>query len=515
MGKTIVINLSTNGISEMPTPAEHYGRGLAMEFVRQYAEEGCSRLDEGNALTIVCGLLTGTNAPCANRASVAAMGNNTVAVSSISGDFPQKLASLGIDALVLTGKYADGNAVIMVDASDIRIEHMPQLHGKSCNDIVEYIRSTFGDNCAAIGTGRAADMLLPLGALFTTYPEGTPRFTCPRSSFGDVASSKGIRAIVINGKAYFGKRCADKAALQANSKKLAGMILSDKICGGALPGLGSITILHLLKSRNAIPEIPERRAHGKRNDGGRLNYCCAPGCVIGCLNRHTATDGHVFSAPEESEVKAAMAHCFGMMGESECADTALALSKRGMALGLNTTEFVYTAAMYMELNGKTPSSERLMELIGELERGSITGRLLGGGTMAIGSLYRDNASIQRRITKPANTNDSAHRLDLGKLYPELSEIGDLDMLYRQIFLLENMGICIFSAFALINRKDALETIASLYGNVTGNAVSVVQLLNYAGECLDNELQMVRSNSAAGVKQNIPEFVKVLYRYFGE
>ena len=219
MGKTIVINLNTNSISEMPTPAEHYGRGLAMKLVRQYAEEGCSRLDEGNALAIVCGLLTGTNAPCANRASVAAMGNNAGAVSSISGDFPQKLASLGIDALVLTGKYSDGNAVILVEASSIRIEHMPQLQGKSCNDIVEYIRATFGNNCAAIGTGRAADMLLPLGALFTTYPEGTPRFTCPRSSFGDVAASKGIRAIVINGKADFGKHCANKAALQANSKK--------------------------------------------------------------------------------------------------------------------------------------------------------------------------------------------------------------------------------------------------------------------------------------------------------
>ena len=97
------------------------------------------------------------------------MGNNAVAVSSISGDFPQKLASLGIDALVLTGKYSDGNAVILVEASSIRIEHMPQLQGKSCSDIVEYIRSTFGGNCAAIGTGRAADMLLPLGALFTTY----------------------------------------------------------------------------------------------------------------------------------------------------------------------------------------------------------------------------------------------------------------------------------------------------------------------------------------------------------
>lgn len=46
MGKTIVINLNTNSISEMPTPAEHYGRGLAMKLVRQYAKDGCSRLDE-------------------------------------------------------------------------------------------------------------------------------------------------------------------------------------------------------------------------------------------------------------------------------------------------------------------------------------------------------------------------------------------------------------------------------------------------------------------------------------
>ena len=32
-------------------------------------------------------------------------------------------------------------------------------------------------------------------------------------------------------------------------------------------------------------------------------------CVIGCLNRHSAGTGEVFSAPEESEVRAALKMC--------------------------------------------------------------------------------------------------------------------------------------------------------------------------------------------------------------
>lgn len=88
-------------------------------------------------------------------------------------------------------------------------------------------------------------------------------------------------------------------------------------------------------------------------------------------------------------MRAAMAHCFGEISEEELDRTASALSKRGMSLGLNATEFVYTAAMYIELAKLPKTSETLLSLIEETARGSVPGRLIGGGTAALGRLYPD------------------------------------------------------------------------------------------------------------------------------
>ena len=92
---------------------------------------------------------------------------------------------------------------------------------------------------------------------------------------------------------------------------------------------------------------------------------------------------------------------------------------------------------------------------------------------------------------------------------------DLNMLYRQIFLMENLGICIFSSFALLNKKETLELLAKLYTYKTGYNTTASDLLCYAGECLEAEEALHRDAMIAGAQRSIPEFVKVLYRYFGE
>ena len=515
MSRILIIDLTDKSIKEEAVPTGRYGRGLAMELIRRHSKEGCERLSPDNTFVVVPGLLTGCHVPCATRATVAARSDNGFAVTSITGDMPQKLASLGISGLVIKGRYECGRCAVYMDGDAVRIFPVPGMDGLTCGDIVENIRKKYGSDCAVIGTGPAGDMRLPLSGLFTTYPEGTPRFTCPRSSFGDVPGSKNLRAVIVKCNKYFGAECADEERLIRDGKALARLIIDDPICGGALPGLGSITILHLLKNKNAIPELPKGKKPCRPEKAGRLNYCCAPGCVIGCLNRHSAGNGHVFSAPEEAEVRAAMAHCFGELSEEELDRTASALSKRGMSLGLNATEFVYTAAMYIELAKLPKTSETLLSLIEETARGSVPGRLIGGGTAALGRLYPDREDIQRRVTRPANTKDSERRMSLHKLCPELGDISDLELLYRQIFIMENLGLCIFSSFALINRPEAMELMARLYSCRTGETVTPVQLLEYAGECLAAEADMAKDSAAASVRRSIPEFVKVLYRYFGE
>lgn len=94
----------------------------------------------------------------------------------------------------------------------------------------------------------------------------------------------------------------NKEVFRDTGKRLAKIIMDNEICGGALPGLGSITLIHLLKSRQAVPKVEKKSREGaeaaEKQGGCRTNYCCAPMCVIGCLNRHSAGTGEVFSAPE-------------------------------------------------------------------------------------------------------------------------------------------------------------------------------------------------------------------------
>lgn len=195
MSRILIIDLTDKSIKEEAVPTGHYGRGLAMELIRRHSKEGCERLSPDNTFVVVPGLLTGCHVPCATRATVAARSDNGFAVTSITGDMPQKLASLGISGLVIKGRYECGRCAVYMDGGAVRIFPVPGMDGLTCGDIVENIRKKYGSDCAVIGTGPAGDMRLPLSGLFTTYPEGTPRFTCPRSSFGDVPGSKNLRAV--------------------------------------------------------------------------------------------------------------------------------------------------------------------------------------------------------------------------------------------------------------------------------------------------------------------------------
>lgn len=519
MSKIIIINLTQKTINEEsynPSETRHYGRGLAMELLERHTRFCKSRLDEENALVIVPGLFTGNRAPCSGRALLMAKGEGErgLAVSNFTGDFPQKLASLGIAGLVLTGKYEEGNGAVLIDEQGIRLESMPELECMPIPQMVEELRGSFGAECALWGVGKAADLALPLSGYFVTYPEGEPRFHCPRSGFGDVAGSKGLRVIVLKCRRYFNAPCVRADAFQDKGKKLASRIINNEICGGALPGLGSITLLHLLKNRRELPEVKKGSGTRKKHNGKRINYCCAPMCVIGCLNRHSVNDSEFYSAPEEAEVRAALKNQFGEGSFSFAKE----LNRRGFSIGLNTTEFVYTAGMYFEASGRRMKNgdeirAELLTLMDEVERGTVLGRLIGGGTQAVSGFYRDRQDLREKVTRPSVTKESQFQVKLHHFFPELADVSDMELLYRQVFLLENLGICIFSSFALLNDQEALTLLAAMVSDRLGREVTLLQMLEYAGECIERETEYQRRSLSESVQKSIPEFIKVLYQYF--
>ena len=59
----------------------------------------------------------------------------------------------------------------------------------------------------------------------------------------------------------------NKEAFRDTGKRLAKIIMDNEIRGGALPGLGSITLIHLLKSRQAVPEVEKKEQRRSRDSG--------------------------------------------------------------------------------------------------------------------------------------------------------------------------------------------------------------------------------------------------------
>lgn len=501
MNKIAVLDVTTQSVHYQEDDGTEYGRGLAVKLLKQYMTD--------NVFVVTPGLLTGTPVPCATRATIVGKSKEEqeIYISNISGDFPQKLASMHLSGLVIKGSCKDKNTMIYIAKQKVSFLTFSELQDKGCKEMVTYIREKWGKECAIIGRGPASDHYYPISSLFVTYPYGKPEYSCPRSSTGVGLAKIGIRAIVLEQEHYFQGICENREGLQNSGKRLARYILDDPICGGALPGLGSITLLHLLKNEKNLEEILQKKRKEERTEREkskeRINYCCAPMCVIGCLNRHSKGNGNIYSSPEESEIQAAVEECFARDMEREQLESCTTyLSQKGMELGLNMIELIFAIRLYFDAVKETPSLEQVLQLVREVEEATVLGRILAGGTRRVCEVFSDETQIQGKATKKAVTREREYQLKI-----------DLELLYQEIFLFENLGICIFSSFALLNKEKPLQLLTELYKDKTGKETTVEEMLQYSAQCLKREEELWKELNMKNNIKAIPEFVKVLYNYF--
>lgn len=559
-------------------PGKAYGRGLVLELLEQGTERETGRYDEGNVIVLAPGYLVGCKAPSATRMFVATLDGAGcgMQIANVTGNMPQKLGSLGCAAVVIHGRSAKKGAVISIDEAGVRIGHEPALSELRAGEIIKSLRAEHGRDSAIIGITRSGDMKMSLAGFFMTYPSGSPVYHCPRSSFGDVWGDKNIRAVVVNAKNPFGRECAEPDAFWAVGKELTQRIVNNEICGSALPGYGSITLLKILKSgrslgdlsiqcgsraagsgttdsesygRSAascgpacasksetssgvpstsetssgavacgVPSTPDSSnappARGlspmtpirKRKSG--INTTCAPMCVIGCLNRHASTTGHRYSSPAESEVGAALEQCFGID------DPVLAseIQQKANEIGIIVPEYVTAARAFAEANGIVDAPEHLIAWLDEIEKGTVTGRVLASRTSGIAKLYGDR-NLAPLLDRRAIEDENQYQVELGSQYPSLGNLSPLELLYAQIFVLENLGLCIFTSFALLDNPVCFDLLARQFSHRSGFPVTAEDLLTYANQCIEAEKSFDQKHWRASQTADIPQFTKVLYIYF--
>ena len=538
MEKILVVDLTTKKVISQDYDVKnygHYGRGLALDLIRKIVPSQAGRYSKENAIAFVPGLFTGCKVASACRLMIMTKKdrNEGIQLSNTTGNLPQKMGALSIAALVVKGESEERNAVLHISNDGVEIVNMPELENTMTSSMIRILKERFGVNAGIVAVGKTADMQMSLSTFVCTYPDGEPEYHCPRSGFGDVFGSKGLRAVVITSKKSFDRECFDEEKFLSTGKDFAKLIINNEICGGALPAYGSVTLIRLLKDKEKVlasikdkktedikpkrtdsiksKQIDTNKTENAYKSNKKVNFCCAPMCVIGCLNRHSINDGQVYSSPDESEVHEALKSCYKL---DDYEYTKL-LRNKAYELGIVGTEFVTASKMYFEATGLQWSKQEILKLLDEIEKGSVIGRVVASRTYGIKKLFSENKNLIPLLDRKAIDDEDDFKVSITKFNDELKDMSDMDLLYAQIFVLENLGFCIFSSFATVNSEESFELMSKLFTYKTGIEITPVELINYARSCMEMEKEYEKENSINNIQNNIPPFTKVLYRYFAK
>lgn len=497
-----------------------YGRGLAQKLIEENTALTTDRYDAENVIVLAPGLLVGCKAVSATRLFVATLAGKGkgIQISNTTGDMPQKLGSLNIAAVVIKGIAEVPGTIVHIDEDGVEFDSS-NLDDATAPEIVDSVRNMYTGQSAVLGSTRAGDRKFSLAGFICTYPVGKPSFHCPRSSFGDIFGAKNIRAIAIDCGSFLTRDCADGDRMWSYSKALTQKIINDDVCGGALPGYGSVTLLKILKSKHTLDGLvledakklghkPATSPIKKKREG--VNYTCAPLCVVGCLNRHAAKEGEQYSSPAESEVNAAIQNCYGITD----IDLTKAVQLRASELGIISTEYVTATKVYAEAAGIEHGEEHLLEWLEDIDQGTLVGRVIASRTHGVASLYGD-VDLKRWLDRKAIQDENLFDVQLKSKYPKLAHLNPLELLYAQIFVLENLGFCIFTSFAILDDPECVEMMAGMFESKTGIRMTGENLIVYANECINQEKTYEEKRWKAAQRTDIPPFTKVLYRYFDQ
>ena len=513
--KILIIDLNEMSYTSEPYSYEtygSYGRGLVLELFRRFVPDEAGPYSEDNIIVIAPGLFAGNPAPSACRMLTATIEDSDkgIRICNTTGNMPQKLGSLGIAAVVIRGIAEQSGTLIHISPEGVSFDRDAGLTGCRTSEIVRSLRGRYGRDCAIIGCGIAGDMKMPLSTFFCTYPEGEPEYHSPRTGFGDVWGAKRLRALIVDTDQYFARECAEPERFRDTGRRLARAIIDDEVCGGALPAYGSITLMKILSSGSGPADLPEITAEQPVRPAGapRLNKTCAPMCVIGCLNRHVSSDGRQYGSPSQIETQGAILRCFGV----DDYDLAGEVHELATEIGIVSTEFVTACKTYAEAEEIEHGEEHLTEWLREIEAGSLIGRVIASRTHGVAGLYRE-FDLSEWIDRRAVQDEDLFSVKMDRPYNALANMDANELMYAQIFVLENLGFCIFTSFALLDRKETFELLAEMFEARTGSGMTGEKLIIQAHECMTLEREYHERRWKAAQRNNIPQFTKVLYRYF--
>jgi aldehyde:ferredoxin oxidoreductase len=451
-----------------------------------------------------------------------------------------KLVHLGIKALIIEGAPAGKSwHVLYLNKDGGRFDSADDLVGLGIDAAGARLRENYGKKVAISLIGPAGEMLMASAGIQNLDKEGFPTRIAARGGLGAVMGSKRLKAIVFDPDGTKAPPLAD-AALYKDAKKRFMTALMAHPQTKVYTDYGTIAVSELVQKFGATPVRNFSAGHFEniekingdtmrdtileRGGDGDTSHACMPGCVIRSSNCFPNVEGGKIVSPLEYETIGLV----GMNLDIDSLDSIAEINRVMNDLGVDTIEMgaalgVAAEAGLMEFG----DSNRALELLDEVHRGTPLGRILGQGAGMVGKVYGvlrvpvvknqaisayDPRAIKGTgITYATSPQGADHTcgLTIRAQVDHLSPTGQKDIsLGAQINMagFDTLGACIFAGFGFLSAPP--DTIRDLLKGQHGIEVGDNPLRELGIETLRLEREFNKAAGFTTADDRLPEWMTI-------
>jgi aldehyde:ferredoxin oxidoreductase len=366
------------------------GRGLTARIISMEVPPMTDPLGGENKLVFAAGILAGTTVPNTGRLSVGAKSplTNGIKEANSGGAAAQKIARLGFQAIVIEG-IASELTTVRIAKNGVTFTPVSSMKGLGNYELIEKLKTTYGDNISTISIGPAGEMKLKAASVSVTTPDFHPR-TAARGGLGAVMGSKNLKAIIVDDTGSDEMAVKDKAGLKEAASQLSKTILANPLVG-VFKELGTPALVMLTQTLGCLPtkNYSSGQFAGAEKLSGenlaaiiksRLNsestHRCMNGCIVGCSNIYTDEKGEmIVSGFEYETIALAGSNCM-----IDDLDTIAQINRLCNDIGVDTMDIGAALAVGMEAGLlRWGDGTAALGLIEEIRKGTDRGLMIGNG----------------------------------------------------------------------------------------------------------------------------------------
>lgn len=551
MFRFLRVNMDTKECRFEDVPKEYEGlggRGLTSAIVANEVDPGCNPIGAHNKLVFSPGLLGATNSPNTNRLSVGCKSPLTGGIkeANAGGQPGGHLAKLGILAIIVEKLARDGEWWDLEVTKDSARLVPSSVGGLNNYDAVDKLRKSYGDRCSYITIGRAGEFKLTAASIACTDKELRPSRHAGRGGVGAVMGSKGLKSIIVNPAGGSIAPIKDVEAFREASKRFARALAENPVTSQALPNYGSDVLVNIINEAGGLPthnfeygRFPEHeKVSGermneittKRGGEGVVAHGCMSGCVIRCSGLYPAANGKLIGKWPEYET----VWCFGPHSEIDDLDFIAKCDYLCDDYGVDTIDVGVAIGTAMA-GGGIPwgDKEAVLEALHGISKGTPMGRVIGCGTATTGRVFgvRRVATVKGQslpaydpravkgqgvtyATTPMGADHTAgyavtaNILHCGGYVDPLKKEGQVELsrnLQIATASIDSVGLCLFTAFALLDVPDALPAVVDMLNAKFGWSLTGDDVTSLGKRILTMEVDFNRRAGITEAADRLPEF----------